>query len=159
MIRPQPNERGAALWAALRAARSTGLTARQAEERGICSAPYGRRILRLWANAGYCSYRPPETQARDDSSHYVMLTGAPKLVPIVTLAGEVHDRAGAMSAREFAAIRRKLGLSLVQMALALGRTGMRPTLSRAMRRYEQGDSIIDEAMAERLRAVAQNPNG
>lgn len=142
-----------ALWRALCAAGEDGLSATDAAARCVVSVVFARKTMRAWSHAGLADYIPAATAARADSGRYVLRPGVPGLPPIVHTDGRVAPREGAMAPSEFAAIRRRLGLSLTEMARRLGRTGLPPTLSRAMRRYEQGRTPIDAALAERVRGL------
>jgi len=151
-VRLQPNERAAQLWGALRSRGKKGLSAKEAEKEGLASESYARKRMRLWADAGYLKYAEPEALGLEPG-RYVMTAKAPKAAPLVTTQGEVVDISPAMSAAEFAAIRRKSGLSLSAFGHALGRTGHRVNISKEMRAYETGKKPILKETEEKVREL------
>lgn len=146
-----------ALWDILRQSGEGGVSAKEAATRCSGSIVYARRALRLWEQSGYATYLPPETTGRADSGRYVMTHSAPAHPPILHTTGETNPRESSMSPAEFAAIRRRLGLSLAGLARAIGRTGHQPSLTRAMRRMERGESVISPNVASALRALLSPP--
>jgi hypothetical protein len=158
MIRSQPAETAEALWVLLRekTEAQTGLSAAEAACDLQTGEGYARVRMRAWEKAGFAVYQPPKTTKRDDAGRFFMTQHAPKKSPVIRHTGEIEPREAAMSPAEFAVIRRKLGLSLAQIARALGRTGLQPTLTRAMRRFEKGETPIDFATAQKLRDLIKH---
>lgn len=151
MLRPQPSPAADKLWAALRKAKD-GLTAADASQRQLASEPYARRRLRVWAEAGFLSVE--EGIERISPHRYRMMPDAPKQAPAVTANEDVIVKDGAMKPAEFARLRRKAGLSLAEVGRHVGWSGTPNTLTRAMRRFEKGERVIDAILAEKLRTLA-----
>lgn len=151
-----PPAKATALWAALRRA-SEGLTAAEGANRGLGSEPYLRRALRAWAAGGFATVEEGEPGV---SGHrYRLAPDAPAEPPVVPTAGPAVARAAAMTPREFAAVRRLLGLNTIEMGRRLGWGGKDSSTSRSVRRFEQGSQLIDEALAEKVRALGREQLG
>ena len=153
MRRHRSHEGAAALWRVLGLARRP-LTSGEATRAAQTSEVYGRRLLRQWTELGFLVKKPGLGEGRADGGpEYTLKPDAPPEPPIISASGEAYAREAAMSPAEFARARRRLGLSLVGLAEALGRTGGKPNMSRAMRRFEDGAKPIDVATAEKLRSL------
>lgn len=150
-MRLQPSPAADNLWRALRRAKDKGLSVSDVESRKICSAPYARKRLRLWSQAGHL--RVAEGQPGVFPHQYFMMPSAPTEPPLVTTTGDVIPKQPAMTANEFAAIRRTLGLNKADFGTALGWTGHPNTASRAVRRFESGERLVDDALAAKVRAL------
>jgi hypothetical protein len=144
-----PAETSAALWSALRSGRA--LTAREAAGEGLGAEPYIRRLLRAWTEARVLSWEL-DGAGRTLAKRYAVRPDAPTAPPVVRKDGTTAPRDGYMSASEFAATRRLLGLSLCGFGRLLGRTGSQPTVTREMRRYEE-NRPISESLAAQVRAL------
>lgn len=151
--RNSPAPTAQALWSALRRAGAHGITAGDAATMKLCSEPYGRRLLRSWASAGYATREKIETNGLPESDVYRLVDGAPEQPPILAMNGTVEPRDGYMSAAEFAATRRQLGLSLAAFGRAIGRKGAPTSVNREMARFERGDRPIGKETAEKIRAL------
>lgn len=151
--RIQSNYRASQLWATLRLRSDKGLSAKEAEIAGIASEPYARKTMRAWTQAGFLIYAAPENR-RLDAGRYAMTAAAPLAVP-TTSKGVAISLDPAMRADEFAAIRRKSGLSAEAFGRALGRTGHRVTVTNEMRKYETGKKHILQATADKVRELAK----
>lgn len=140
------------IWFAL-PKKAPGVSAVEIAEVGVASEPYTRRVLRQLAEAGMIK-RSEKGPARDDAYRYYRTARSPDKAPSLTREGEVISREPAMTAAELAIIRRRTGHSLASMGRALGWTGVQPSISRSMRRFESGDKVIDESLAARVRTLA-----
>lgn len=71
------------------------------------------------------------------------------------------DTNATMTGAELHALRRRLGLSVVQMGRALGYASDDATVQRLLRRYERGDRLIPPRIAERASHLARDglPDG
>lgn len=135
------------------------ITVSDAARRAGVSASFARKLVHAWAREELLERSQPAEVLLGLPPVYIIAPNAPKAVPILTATGTVHARDGVMSAAEFARIRRRLDISLAEMARQLGRTGAQPTLTRAMRRFENGDKPIDELTAERARILLTTVQG
>ncbi|SEI68839.1 hypothetical protein SAMN05518849_101562 [Sphingobium sp. AP50] len=139
------------IWSALAA--PDGVTSIDVAQAGLASESHARRLLHRWAEAGLIE-RTDKSVGRSDAHLYRRTASSPQHSPGLTAEGEVFLRDPAMTAAEFAIIRRRTGHSLASLGRALGWTGKQPSISRAMRRFEDGDRMIDADLAARIRAVA-----
>ena len=111
-----------------------------------------RRALRVWADAGLLVSEGGGAGV-GDARRFRRAPDAPAATPGVTTGGAAIVREAAMSALEFALIRRRLGHSLYSLGRALGWTGKQPSVSRAMKRFEEGGRLIDAQLAAKVRAL------
>lgn len=151
-MRLQPSPAADALWVASQLAADRGLNANDVADRKICSVAYARTRFRLWAAAGHL--RVVEGQPGVFPHQYFMSPHAPAEPPMVTTTGDVIPKQAAMTAREFAAIRRALGMSKAEFGTVLGWTGHANTASRAVRRFETGERLVDTELAQKVRALS-----
>lgn len=156
-MRQQPSPAADRLWAALRHAGHNGITSTEAESQKLASESYARRRLSLWHAAGYLTRL--DRQATVEPHRYFLSESAPKLAPMITADDQVLDQTPAMTAVQFVACRRKMGLSVAEMGRRLGLKGLSRDLSRAIRRFETGKKTIEANMAEKVQALVAAHEG
>ena len=135
-----------ALWDTLRSGYRSWTTADIAEETDS-SLVYARKCLRVWALAGYLT-----ASRRGEGGNEVeyTFTEGPALAPSILRDETAVDCSPGMTASELAALRRRLGMSLAQMAEAIG---WQKTSARSIQRMEKGSKSIRPDLAEKFRAL------